>query len=223
MKKLTVLGVIAVCTLFAGPAAKAQMGRGPSMPTPQGIFNPVVGGGATYEMTTKNGTKMTMDIAIVGKESYQGKDGFWYEVSTDVAQAGGTVVMKMLLVPEANNASVPKMVMQMPGRGPMEMDGMMGRGMSQNQTPKDIRDSAKDIGSESVTVPAGTFTADHWKSNDGKTDVWVAKDVPPYGLVKMTDTDGTLLVLDKVLTNVQDKITGTPMDMSQMMRGAASH
>jgi len=220
MKKLTVLGVIAVCTLFAGPAAKAQMGRGMSIPTPQGIFNPVVGGGATYEMTTKNGTKQTMDIAIVGKESAGGKDGYWYEITTTVPQQG-EITMKMLLILDGNNSSVSKMVFQMPGRGPMEMDGMMGRGMTQNSTPKDIRDSAKNLGSESVTVPAGTFTADHWKSNDGKTDVWVAKDVPPYGLVKMTDTDGTQLVLDKVLTNVQDKITGTPMDMSQMMRGAA--
>jgi hypothetical protein len=220
MKKLTVAGVIAVCALFAGPAAKAQMGRAPTMPTPQGIFNPVVGGGASYEMTTKNGTKTTMDIAIVGKEPSGGKDGYWYEVSMNMPQMGGEVVMKMLLVPDGNNSSVSKMIMQAPGRGPMEMDGMMGRGMTQNQTPKDIRDSAKDLGSESVTVPAGTFTADHWKSNDGKSDVWVAKDVPPYGLVKMADTDGTLIVLDKVLTNVQDKITGTPMDMSQMMRGA---
>ena len=213
MKKLTVLAVIAVCTLFAGPAAKAQMGRGMTVPTPQGIFNPVVGGGASYEMTTKNGTKQTFDIAIVGKES----NGYWYEVTTTVPQQG-EVTMKMLLVIDGNNSSVTKMVFQMPGRGPMEMDGQMGGRMAQNEQPKDIRDNAKNLGSESITVPAGTFTCDHWKGNDG-SDVWVTKGVPPYGLVKMTQNDGSSVVLSKVLTNYQDKITGTPMNMSDMMRG----
>ena len=186
------------------------------VPTPQGIFNPVVGSGAQYAIQNDNGKNTSMEIAILGKESSNGKDGYWYEMTTDTEQ--GSVTMKMLLVPDGNNSSVSKMIFQMPGRGPMEMDGMMGSRMGQ-ASPKDIRDDAKNVGSESVTVPAGTFTCDHWKSNDGKTDVWVAKNVPPYGLVKMVDAKGSTIVLTKVLTNVQDKITGTPMDMSQMMRG----
>ena len=193
------------------------MGRGGmQVPTPQGIFNPVVGSGAQYAIQNDNGKNTSMEIAILGKESSNGKDGYWYEMTADTEQ--GSVTMKMLLVPDGNNSSVSKMIFQMPGRGPMEMDGMMGSRMGQ-VPPKDIRDDAKNVGSESVTVPAGTFTCDHWKSNDGKTDVWVAKNVPPYGLVKMVDAKGSTIVLTKVLTNVQDKITGTPMDMSQMMRG----
>lgn len=218
MKRLMISGVVSACVLLACATAKAQMGRGMQIPTPQGIFNPVVGSGAQYAIQGKDGKNTSIELAIVGKESSAGKDGYWYEVTADTQQQG-SVTMKMLIIPEGNNSTVSKMIFQMPGRGPMEMDGMMGGRMSQNQQPKDIRDSAKNLGSESVTVPAGTFTCDHWKSNDGKTDVWVAKDVPPYGLVKMVDTDGSTMLLTKVLANVQDKITGTPMDMGQMMRG----
>lgn len=218
MKMVMISGVVSACVLLAGASAKAQMGRGMQIPTPQGVFNPVVGSGAQYDIQGKDGKKTSMELSIVGKESSGGQDGYWYEVTADTQQQG-SVTMKMLIVPNGNSSTVSKMIFQMPGRGPMEMDGMMGGRMGQSQQPKDIRDSAKNIGSESVTVPAGTFTCDHWKSNDGKTDVWVAKNVPPYGLVKMVDTDGSTIVLTKALTNVQDKITGTPMDMSQMMRG----
>ncbi|MGH9572445.1 MAG: hypothetical protein ACRD40_02790 [Candidatus Acidiferrales bacterium] len=216
MKKLAIGSVLLIASLVFGAAAIGQMGGGLQMPTPQGIFNPVVGGGGQYNVTTKNGTKMNVEIAIVGKESSGGKDAYWYETTADTER--GSMSVKMLLVPNGNSSSIAKTVFLMPGRGPMEMDGQMGGPMAQNQQPKDIRDDAKNLGSESVTVPAGTFTCDHWKGNDG-SDVWVTKGVPPYGLVKMTQQDGSTVVLTKVLTNYQDKITGTPMNMTDMMRG----
>jgi hypothetical protein len=134
-------------------------------------------------------------------------------------QRMGQVVTKMLMVVDGANSHVDKMVIMIPGRGAMSMPvGMMqGRGPQQ---PQDIRNNGSMVGKESVTVAAGTFNCDHWKSNDGTTDVWVTEDVSPYGLVKMTDTkDNVSMVLTKTLTGVQDKITGPVMDMSQMMRG----
>jgi hypothetical protein len=216
MKKLAMGGLLLTATLLVSVVSIGQMGGGLQMPTPQGIFNPVVGAGAQYNVVTKNGTTMNVEIAIVGKDSSGGKDGYWYETTADTER--GTMSVKMLLIPDGNYSSVAKTIFLMPGRGPMEMDGQMGGRMAQNEQPKDIRDSAKNLGSESVTVPAGTFTCDHWKGNDG-SDVWVTKGVPPYGLVKMTQNDGSSVILAKVLTNYQDKITGTPMNMSDMMRG----
>ena len=217
MKRLTPAGLVSLCFLFVCATAKSQMGR-MQAPSLQGIFNPVVGSGAQYEMDRTDGTKMNFVMAIVGKESSGGKDGFWFETVTDAPQGQGEMVMKALIVPDGSNSQVTKMIFQMPGRGPMEMDGMMGGRMGQSTQPKDIRDEANDLGSESVTVPAGTFTCEHYKTKDGSSDVWVAKGVPPYGLVKMQGKDQTM-VLVKALTNFQDKITGTPMDMGQMMRG----
>ena len=60
------------------PAAQMGMHAGPAM---RGIFNPVVGSGGQYEMTTEKGTKTVMEIAVVGKESVDGKEGYWFEMT----------------------------------------------------------------------------------------------------------------------------------------------
>jgi len=44
-----IVATFALLPLFASGTARAQMGR-MDVPTPQGIFNPVVGSGAQYEM-----------------------------------------------------------------------------------------------------------------------------------------------------------------------------
>src|SRR6185295_5129520 len=55
-------------------------------------------------------------------------------------------------------------------------------------------DAKKRVGAESVTVPAGTFTADHYrdKGAGGETvDFWVRKDLAPFGLVKLTSVSAS--------------------------------
>ena len=54
----------------------------------RGILNPVVGSGGQYEVTTEKGAKMVMEIAIVGKESVDGKDGYWFEMTISGTQMG---------------------------------------------------------------------------------------------------------------------------------------
>ena len=70
------------------------------------------------------------------------------------------------------------------------------------------------VGTESVTVPAGTFTAQHYRSqgSNGTTDIWTSSDVTPYGMVKMTNAD-TTMELKKVLTNETSHIKGEPQKM----------
>jgi hypothetical protein len=213
MNKLTFGGAVVLCALLAGIPAHAQ---GMQQPAIRGIFNPTVGSGAAYEIDKTDGTKTPIEVSIVGKEDVQGKDAYWMETSMTDPKAGN-VVMKMLLVVDGANSHAEKMVMMFPGRGAMSMPvgAMRGRGPQQ---PEDIRDKADDLGKESVTVPAGTFTCEHYKSKDGSGDVWVSESVSPYGLIKMQGKDMSM-VLTKQLTNVQDKITGPVMDMGQMMRG----
>ena len=97
----------------------------------------------------------------------------------------------------------------------MEMPAQMSKMNGQKQ-PADIRDRAEDLGSESVTTPAGTFTAEHYKMKDGSGDAWVAPKAGPYGLVKFQGKD-TSMVLTKVITDAKDKITGTPQPFNPMM------
>lgn len=199
----------------------AQMGFGSQVPTLSGIWRPVVGSGSTYEIT-REGKKTTMDFAVLGKEDLAGKTGYWVEMSMSDMREGGDVLIKVLETVDGNTIIYSKWVMQMPGQQPMEMDpnmmNMGGRRSIQTQSA-DFRDKAESVGSESITVPAGTFTCQHYRMKDGSGDAWISDKVSPWGLVKMQENERTI-VLAKVISDAKDRITGTPtkFDPMQMMR-----
>lgn len=204
--------IIATLFLLAALPVRAQMFGRPQIPS--GIFNPVVGAGAVYESDLGNGRKTTMEVALVGKESVDGKEGYWIEVTMSDTPMG-EVVAKVLSVMTDGKMITSKMIMQMPGRPPMQMPSQM---QSENGGVNfaDIRNKAEDLGTESVTVPAGTFTCHHYRAKDGSGDSWVTESVRPFGLVKSADKDSSI-VLVKTLTGVKDKITGTPVPFNPMM------
>jgi len=216
------IGIFLAAMALALPLA-AQMGFGPRMPTLSGVWHPVIGSGSAYDRTmTGTGDKMQMEITVVGKDDMAGKTGYWMEFAiTDAKMPGGQMLMKELMTVGDDGVTATKMIMQAPGQGPMEMDMNMnpaGRSMKQS-TPADIRDKADVVGTESVTVPAGTFTCEHIRQKDGSSDVWISDKVSPWSLVKYTDGKSTM-VLTKVITDAKDRITGTPtkFDPMQMMR-----
>jgi hypothetical protein len=213
MKTAARFGCVGVLVAMMPLFASGQMGMHVA-PAMRGIFNPVVGSGGEYEMTTDKGTKMVMEIAIVAKESVAGKDGYWFEMTMSNSPMG-QMVMKSLTVVDGTDTVVSRMIMQMGTRPPMEMPPQMNKSSAQKQ-PADIRDRAEDVGNETVTTPAGTFTAEHYKMKDGTGDAWVAPKAGPYGLVKFQGKDSTM-VLTKVVTDAKDKITGTPQPFNPMM------
>jgi len=202
----------------------AQMGiMGSRLPTLSGVWHPVVGSGAAYDRAmTGSGEKMQIELTVVGKDDVAGKTGYWMEIAvTDAKMPGGKMMMKELMTVSDEGVAATKIVMQQPGQGPMEMDlngNPMGRGMTQS-TPSDIRDKAEVVGTESITVPAGTFSCQHIRQKDGSSDVWISDKVSPWSLVKYQDGKSTM-VLTKVITDAKDRITGTPtkFDPMQMMR-----
>lgn len=201
-------------------AARAQIGAGMlgQAPQPRGIFNPIVGSGAQYEYESTGKEKRTLEIVVVGKESADGKDGYWVE-TTMPGTPMGDVMAKALMVFDGSAATIEKTVMQIPGAPPMDMSAQMGRAGAQKNGQKetiDIRDKADKVGSESVTTPAGTFTADHYHMKDGTADFWVSDKVSPFGLIKSQGKDQNM-VLVKVVTDAKDKITGTPVPFNPML------
>lgn len=194
--------------------AQAQMGMGMRRSMPSGVFSPVVGAGADYDMQSASGQKTTIEYAIVGKESVDGKDGFWMEWTTSSGPMG-EMVMKVLIVP--GGASGQKAIMQMAGRPPMEMpmNSQMGHGNGSSTTPSDIRSLAEDVGTESVTTPAGTFSCEHYRMKDGSGDTWVSPKAAPLGIVKHQGKDSSM-VLTKLVTDAKDKIVGTPQPFNPM-------
>jgi len=210
MKIVRFAAVCAFCIAVAS-VASAQMGMGMRPSMPSGIFTPTVGAGAQYESTTADGNKTTIEFTIVGKETVNGKDGYWMEWTTN-SGGMGAMVMKTLVVPGATDATQ-RVIMQMGKNPPMEMPSQ-SRGMSVKPN-FDVRSSAQDLGKESVTVPAGTFSCEHYRSKDGG-DTWVSSQVPPFGMVKSSN-NGSTMVLTKVITGAKDKITGTPVPFNPQM------
>ncbi|MGC2331753.1 MAG: hypothetical protein WA581_09890, partial [Candidatus Acidiferrales bacterium] len=98
MKNMKTAAFCACClslTMLA-TAAGAQIGMGMRQRSlPSGVFNPVIGSGAAYDVQPTNGPKTSIEYAIVGKESVDGKDGFWMEWTT-MAGPMGEMVMKVL-------------------------------------------------------------------------------------------------------------------------------
>jgi hypothetical protein len=218
--KQLAMTLFATFTMAFPLAAQMGMGMG-RVPTLSGVWHPVVGTGAYYEVTKADGTKTQLEITIVGKEDVDGKTAYWMEMSFMEPRSSTPVYAKSLTTVNENNVVSSRMVMQMPGQDPMEMDNStspMGRRMQQS-SPSDINDKAEALGSDTVTVPAGTFTCQHYRMKDGSGEAWISDKVGPWGLVKSVDK-GQTVVLTKAITDAKDHITGTPkkFDPMQMMR-----
>jgi len=200
--------MVVVFLFFAtAVAASAQMGLRQT-PIPRGVFRPVVGEGAVYSVQDSTGTVRNIEFDIVGKDSVDGKDAYWMEWTVSGTPMGD-IIMKTQMVLDAGNTLGGRTILQMGNNPPMEMPaGMMGRGNTQPQ-PADIRTTADDLGSESITTPAGTFVCEHFKMKDGSGEAWLSEKVTPFGLVKSQGKDSTLILI-KVVTGATDKITGTP-------------
>ena len=207
--------VVVLLILAFTCAAQAQFGM---MKTPEvrGVFNPVVGEGASYQMVDEKGTR-EFDIAVLDKDA---SGGYWTEYSIQDPK-GQTVYAKQLITRQGTDALVQRMIVQMPGQPPMEISSMMQRMQGQAAKPQklDFRAEAQNLGTESVTTPAGTFSCQHWRTTKEKdnADVWISDKVKPWGLVKMSGKDGTFTVA-RLITNAKTHITVTPVIMEEMMK-----
>jgi hypothetical protein len=194
----------AAAALFLAVVASAQMGMG--VPPIHGIWNPAVGSGAVYQIEGAGGRKSQVEYALIGKESVDGQEGYWIEMTFESPEGRGSMVAKELMVWSGDKGEIKRMITQIPGQQAMEvpLQVMAGRGAV---GPSDIRRGAQDLGSESVTTPAGTFVCEHYRSAD--SDVWVSQKVAPFGMVRATSKDSSV-TLTKLLADAKDKITGTP-------------
>jgi hypothetical protein len=197
-----------------GQGMRGGMGR--QAPRLLGEFKPAVGSGAQYQMTAKNGT-MSFAYVIVGKEDVEGSTGYWMEIRSENPEMPGEMVMKQLLIPGGERPQIKRMIMQSPGRPPMEMPMGMMPGMGQRERGPGGGDTSpgERVGSETITVPAGTFECEHYRKQEprGPVDVWISSKVSPYGTVKMSSGEMTM-VLEKVLSNETSHIKGEPQKMN---------
>jgi len=215
MKLCSRLLLISFATTALTQLSSAQRGMMMQPPDIAGVFNPVVGSGASYEMVKTNGEKIPFDMAVVDKDA---SGGYWIEYSMQNPKLNGPVYMKNLMVHQSDDIIIQRSIMQMPGRPPMDMSSMMS--MKAMQSPKekaDFRANAQNMGTESVTTPAGTFSCEHWRNAKDGTDVWLSDKIVPWRLVKMSGANNTLTLV-KIISDAKTHITGTPVSMEEMMQ-----
>ncbi len=220
MKRLVPAMLVIAVSLFLASSVRGQMGseffRRPAITK---VFNPVVGKGAEYETSrtdSKGGARM-MQMYIVGKESVDGKDGYWMEIVSS-GEKDKTFVGKTLFTKD--DFQFRRMIMQMPGQPAMEMPFKPND--ERSQKVEERLSEWRSVGTETITVPAGTFLCEHWKDDKNNSDAWTSDKVTPFGMVKESGPHNTM-ILTKLLTDMSDRITGPvqtfdPQMMMQQMQ-----
>jgi hypothetical protein len=214
MRKKIILSVLVLSVVFMASAASAQFGKSAG-PRFYSEFKPVVGGWSEYQMTTKGEPPAKMKIAIVGKEG----DAYWYETVFDGKQEGKMISKMLVSGNPRDRKNLKRMIFKNGNEPAMEMPVQMMQRGSQSEEPKG---KMVDKGTESIKVPAGTFTCQHLQYQDGETivDSWVAKDVSPYGMAKSQSKEFEMVLLGYG-TGAKTLITETPQtfEMPKMPRG----
>ena len=212
MKRMVwVVSILSVLVLVN--LALAQMGRS-SAPRFYSEFKPVVGGWSEYEIKAKGEAPLKMKIAVVGKEG----DAYWVERVMEGGREGKTISKMLVSGNPDDTRNVKRMIVKSGNRPAMEMPPqMMDRGTkTQEPTEKWI-----DKGSETIKVPAGSFTTQHvqYQQPDGVVDGWLHKDIHPYGLVKSQSKESEMVLIGYG-TGAKTLITEQPrkFEMPQMQK-----
>lgn len=167
----------AAALALAAPARAA----GHEMPALFGAFKPKVGAWAEYSFEKEGGKagreKGTFRVSVVGKEG----DDFWVEMKFKQEEPkpkheDEAAVMKMLV---GTDPSKPRRMLMKTSRGVMELPSRPPKEAAAGKKPKEV-------GSESVKVPAGSFETKvlEYKSDKDAGKVWVKEGVGPWGVIK---------------------------------------
>lgn len=186
-------------------------------PRPAGAF-------AEYALGGPGGTG-TMKLAALGAESRDGAAMERLELQLTgvrMGPGGGGPVVLQLLVPRwpFDADQVAEVVVQAGGRPPMRMPaGMLGMFRQRsNIAAFDVRRScarAKLVGEETITVPAGTLKARHYRNEEDRADVWIGEAASGFGLLKAVTPSGTIEFV-KAGTGAASALTGAVMEMPMM-------
>ncbi len=157
-----------------------------------------------------------MQEKVEGRYAVVGEEGglYWLEYEVGMPMGGGAAVVMKVLVPNwpYTDDAVKRAMMQLPGMesmAPMEVppDSVQKDNLSD---PLQMACDEADEGTrESVTVPAGTFSALRVPVRKLGKDVWLSTEVP-FGIVKMVDDGGKGLEIIAFGNDAEAAITEAP-------------
>ncbi len=226
MRRILFLGwmLFLTASLFAGPGNRDKWGEllrryGDAEKVQPGAW-------ASYRIhTTEDGKPETLDwkMSCVGTEKVDGKDGIWLEMEMDMPKsdegdAAHMIVKSLVVGAQSEKQSIEKMIIQMDEQPPMEMH----MGMEMDEEDAELPE-IEELGTETVKVPAGTFTCHHFRTttDDRITDIYISDEASLYGMVKMQSGEEKMELLDHGAKGAISQIKGepvNPMDMRQMMK-----
>jgi hypothetical protein len=201
---LVVVGFLAATPLSAQQNACEVMQEGSASKSLD------VGAWASYQISEGGSIKR----AVVGQKELDGKTYYWMEMSMQGKKENENVITKMLVPGPESMGDIKEMIVKTAGepamRLPERMISMMGSRIK-DPTAEAMKGCEKTLylGEASVTVPAGTFTARHFKNEDG--EMWGSEELA-FFLIKVVGKEGSIEMTDHG-TGATTEITGPIKDM----------
>jgi hypothetical protein len=177
---------------------------------------PAIGRWAEYQALYNKKDPYTIRYAVVGGERRGGKDLKWLELRMVGAKKNGNMVYQMLVPGSAAEVgNVEEIIMKAGDKPAMRMDGMM-LNMIRAQMEKQsfLKDVCKDVtlvGPERVTVPAGKFQTQHFRSAKYTSDSWLTFTIP-FAMVKSVGKNYEM-ALRSYGDDAKSSITEVPQSM----------
>jgi hypothetical protein len=180
---------------------------------------PKIGEWAEYTWQEKGKTdSQQMRMAVVKEEQRQGKRMYWLQMSMNDKDPSKRTIIQTLTPWEESTLG---------GQNAVEVVMKIGNQPAMKTGPEhakaaggaDWREACKDskfVAEESVTVPAGTFKARHYRGSKGE-DTWASLEVPVWHLVKMSTKEGNTMVVSATGMGAKNEITEQPQDISNML------
>ncbi|HET9150382.1 MAG TPA: hypothetical protein VFN83_01570 [Gemmatimonadales bacterium] len=180
---------------------------------------PAEGGFASYLVSSPSGRTMTVRFAVVGAETREGTRNIWFE--TRAQEGTRPVVISQVLVPgfPYDPSALADAALQGPSGVPVQLTAQQ-LARSRRALPgltKAVVDGCRAatlVGTETVTVPAGKYSAQHYRNALRGSDIWVSTAVP-FGIVKMVDgTDKSRLELTAAGKNAKSSFLAKPQSQT---------
>jgi hypothetical protein len=180
---------------------------------------PPVGRWAEYKAVYNQKEPHTVRYAVIGQEKRGGQDLQWVELRMTGDDKAHTMIYQMLVpgtLTEMGN--VQEIVFKTGDKPAMKMNGMMMK-MIRGQLEKQnfYGEACKEVtlvGKEPVTVPAGRFQAQHYRSAKYKADSWISPDVP-FSLIKSVGENYDMQLAAQG-SGAKSSITEQPQEMPGM-------
>jgi hypothetical protein len=152
-------------------------------------------------------------VAVLPPETRQGKP--YVRMETKITESGQVMIMQGLAPADRLDATeevIIKQGSQPAMRLPKEMI-QVGRELAAKDPSRTTCTAGmKLVGQETVTVPAGTFAAAHFKDEQTGYDVWLSQQVP-FGMVKLRLGPDEEILLSAYGTGATSSISETPIEM----------